>query len=356
MYWRRFRISDIPVDNDDAFAMWLKNRWTEKDYLLEYFSRHGSYPEKDPIKAVQTENALEKLANASSNGEKKRVVEPIVKTAKFITTEVKAGGMEEFMSIFAPITAAATAMSSGELSPDNIDFDALLNKVAQQQQLNLIATGATSKGTKNEERMRQALIQATTALASGNPISSSTLEKVTGNAPQLQREMLQAMSKKPLPPSNSTPKNGLPKAKEPTYQKRINSAHDETKQRLSRGGTEAASNMRKSIPMAPMDAIVTRPLSTLAVQKATQKASQQMQRAAAARKGPASSTPAAPKKIAAPAPAKKQIPSKPSTEKKSSTQAPSAKAGPATSKTSKAPAAPPKLSSQPNGTAGKAKK
>lgn len=307
MYWRRFRISDIPVDNEAAFAMWLKNRWTEKDYLLEHFARHGAYPESDPVKAMKTEAALRKLANANGNGDKKQIIKPVVKTAKFITTEVKAGGIEEFMSIFAPITAAATALSSGNLSPENIDFDALLSKVAQQQQMNLLATGAAPKTGRNQEAMRQALIQATKALATGKPVNGSALEKIIGNAPQQQREMFNAMTKGILPQVNS-PTAG--KRLDPAISNTIESAHEATRQRLSRAsrpglqGTKAASSVRKSIPMTPMETIVTRPISTIAMQRATQ----HMQRAAAGKK--AQSSPAAKKAVA---PVKKQVPSKPST-------------------------------------------
>ncbi|GAB7346657.1 hypothetical protein MBLNU459_g1787t1 [Dothideomycetes sp. NU459] len=289
MYWRRFRISEIPIDNEAAFSMWLKNRWTEKDYLLEHFFRHGTFPEGDPVKAMQTEAALRKVANANSKDGKKTVIKPVTKSAKFISTEVKSGGWEEFLSIFAPITAAATALSAGELSPDNIDFDALLGKVAQQQQMNLLKTGAAAKAPRSQEDIRQALQAA--AKSGAQPIRQSAVESITRNAVQTQREMLQAMTKKELPPLDKSPTAG--KALDPSVQKVIDEAHEETRRRLLRASQAAPrnakpSNVRKTIPMTPMETIVTRPLSTIAMQRARQK----VQSAAASRrvKGPSTGT------------------------------------------------------------------
>ena len=71
MYWRRFKISSIPVDDPDAFDSWLRAHWTAKDRLLEGFMRTGRFP-----------------AGTGSG---------------FIETEVKAVRWYEFMQIFAPV-------------------------------------------------------------------------------------------------------------------------------------------------------------------------------------------------------------------------------------------------------------
>jgi hypothetical protein len=305
MYWRRFKISDIPIDNDEAFERWLKNRWTEKDYLLEHFYRHGSFPAGCPIKAMQAEAALQKLANGNSNGEKKQVIKPVNKTAKFITTEVKAGGWEEFLAIFAPITAAATALSSGDIAPGNIDFDALLNKVAQQQQLNLLMTGKAPKAPKSTEDMRQALTYAAKS-AGGQPIKGSAVEKITRHAAKTQREMAEAMSKHPLPEAEK-PTAG--RNLDPKMKNTIDNAHEETRRRLARASQtttpKPAPNVRKTLPMTPVETAITRPLSTLAMQKAKQGVqkiaeNKQKQRAApvASKAGP----------VAAPTPTKQAAP------------------------------------------------
>ncbi|THY89314.1 acyltransferase-domain-containing protein [Aureobasidium pullulans] len=271
MYWRRYKISEIPIDNDEAFGRWLKNRWTEKDYLLEHFYRHGSFPAGCPIKAMQAEAALQKLANGNSNGEKKKVIKPVNKTAKFITTEVKAGGWEEFLAIFAPITAAATALSSGDIAPGNIDFDALLNKVAQQQQLNLLTAGKAPKTTQSTEDMRQALTYAARS-GGGQQIKGSTIEKITRDAARTQREIQESMGKHPMPEGSKRPTAG--RNLDPTMKNTIENVHDETRRRLMKASQSAspkpAPNVRKSLPMTPVETAITRPISTLAMQKAKQ--------------------------------------------------------------------------------------
>ncbi|THZ20242.1 acyltransferase-domain-containing protein [Aureobasidium pullulans] len=271
MYWRRYKITEIPIDNDEAFGRWLKNRWTEKDYLLEHFYRHGSFPAGCPIKAMQAEAALQKLANGNSNGEKKKVIKPVNKTAKFITTEVKAGGWEEFLAIFAPITAAATALSSGDIAPGNIDFDALLNKVAQQQQLNLLTAGKAPKTTQSTEDMRQALTYAAKS-GGGQQIKGSTIEKITRDAARTQREIQESMGKHPMPEGSKRPTAG--RNLDPTMKNTIENVHDETRRRLMKASQSAspkpAPNVRKSLPMTPVETAITRPISTLAMQKAKQ--------------------------------------------------------------------------------------
>ena len=44
MYWRRFAISSIPLDDAKAFENWIMTRWREKDHLLEHFYSTGKFP------------------------------------------------------------------------------------------------------------------------------------------------------------------------------------------------------------------------------------------------------------------------------------------------------------------------
>jgi hypothetical protein len=44
MYWRRFEVSTIPVDDPKAFEKWLKDRWDEKEALLENYIKNGRFP------------------------------------------------------------------------------------------------------------------------------------------------------------------------------------------------------------------------------------------------------------------------------------------------------------------------
>ncbi|KAK3076814.1 hypothetical protein LTS18_011979 [Coniosporium uncinatum] len=84
MHWRRFHVNDIPIDDDKAFEVWLRNRWREKDYLLEYFVRHNRFPSN-----------VDWLIKGESN----------TREAPYIETQVKSGNWEEFLMIFAPVTA-----------------------------------------------------------------------------------------------------------------------------------------------------------------------------------------------------------------------------------------------------------
>ena len=44
MYWRRFAMSSIPVDDKEAFEKWVIQVWQEKDDLLAYYQQHGTFP------------------------------------------------------------------------------------------------------------------------------------------------------------------------------------------------------------------------------------------------------------------------------------------------------------------------
>ncbi|KAF1990052.1 acyltransferase-domain-containing protein [Aulographum hederae CBS 113979] len=119
MHWRRFHVNDIPIDDDKAFEVWLRNRWREKDYLLEYFVRHNRFPADQDwmIKGAQGKT----------------------KEAPFIETQVKSSSWEEFLMIFAPVTAFVMVLflfygaSSGSL-------------LKQMEQVSAQATQATQDG------------------------------------------------------------------------------------------------------------------------------------------------------------------------------------------------------------------
>lgn len=103
MHWRRFHISTIPIQNTAAFDVWLRNRWREKDYMLEYFNRNTRFPAEDFWK-----NHLDMSSQSSQGGKSIRSVpHPAVQ----IETEVKSGNWNEFVKIFAPITSVMMALT-----------------------------------------------------------------------------------------------------------------------------------------------------------------------------------------------------------------------------------------------------
>ena len=135
IFWRRFKISDIPLDNDQAFSRWLMNRWREKDYILEYFHKFGHFPAEDAMKALVAVRG-------------KRTPQH----ARFISTSVQGRGWKEFMEIFEPFTSTATALSSVDVT-EPLQLEKLLNSLLQPQ--NSIAQHRAKLEHSNGQRVTQ---------------------------------------------------------------------------------------------------------------------------------------------------------------------------------------------------------
>ncbi|KAI1396840.1 acyltransferase-domain-containing protein [Hypoxylon fuscum] len=43
-YWRRFALAEMPLDDQEKFDTWLRERWYEKDALLEQYVSTGRFP------------------------------------------------------------------------------------------------------------------------------------------------------------------------------------------------------------------------------------------------------------------------------------------------------------------------
>lgn len=87
MYWRRFKVSDIPISDPSAFEIWLTARWLEKDELIEHYHTHGRFPADDG-------------ANVDPKDASK-----MVRGAGLIETQVKATKWHDFLQVFAPMDA-----------------------------------------------------------------------------------------------------------------------------------------------------------------------------------------------------------------------------------------------------------
>jgi hypothetical protein len=148
LFWRRIKISTIPHSNDKAFERWLLNRWREKDYMLEYFASFGRFPDC-PAKDLTIMVRRQKVP----------------KHANVITASLRGGGWEEFLSIFGPITSAAGALGSIDLT-EPLDLEEILLKAARSHPFGLASDGA-GKGSISDssrafvERALQAAIQRT---------------------------------------------------------------------------------------------------------------------------------------------------------------------------------------------------
>ncbi|KAE8449106.1 hypothetical protein EG329_008489 [Mollisiaceae sp. DMI_Dod_QoI] len=79
MYWRRFAVAEMPLDDNDKFELWLRERWYEKDALMEQYLVTGSFP----------------ASKAATNGNKKASGDE-----EFIETEVKLAHWWEVGNIF----------------------------------------------------------------------------------------------------------------------------------------------------------------------------------------------------------------------------------------------------------------
>jgi hypothetical protein len=95
LYWRRFAASSIPLQYQDEFDKWLRDRWVEKDELIEHYLQHGSFP----VNSMGS--------NANSNGV---IKDQAVDTAP-IHTEVKLQSVLEVTKIFAVLAAFGMVMN-----------------------------------------------------------------------------------------------------------------------------------------------------------------------------------------------------------------------------------------------------
>ncbi|KAF5852523.1 hypothetical protein GGP41_007950 [Bipolaris sorokiniana] len=110
------RSTDIPYENTHAFEVWLRNRWREKDYMLEYFNRNNRFPAEDFWK-----NHLDMDIRSESSRSNGKTIRTIPRPAVQIETEVKSGNWNEFVKIFAPITSIMMALTVAYgASPDDI--------------------------------------------------------------------------------------------------------------------------------------------------------------------------------------------------------------------------------------------
>ena len=88
MYWRRFAVSSIPVEDAQQFELWLRQRWLEKEQLLEQYVRDGRFP------ADEGHGSEGEPAVGRDGGSK------VIQGAGFIETEVKLARWYEIGQIF----------------------------------------------------------------------------------------------------------------------------------------------------------------------------------------------------------------------------------------------------------------
>ncbi|OCK81211.1 hypothetical protein K432DRAFT_442540 [Lepidopterella palustris CBS 459.81] len=137
MHWRRFHVDSIPIDNPKSFDVWLRNRWREKDYMLEYFNRNGRFPADDYWKEQLD------MSDTSSGSHS---IRSVPRAARTIETQVKSGKWNEFVKIFAPITSVMMALTLAHgASPSDLPVPGGTEFIQQHMSALLGAGDATMK-------------------------------------------------------------------------------------------------------------------------------------------------------------------------------------------------------------------
>jgi hypothetical protein len=151
MHWRRFHLDDIPYENTHAFEVWLRNRWREKDYMLEYFSRHNRFPAEDFWK-----NHLDMdTKSESSRGNGSKSIRTVPRPAVQIETEVKSGNWNEFVKIFAPITSVMMALTVAYgASPEDLPIPGG-KEFFENHIKTLLGQGGEMKGLPSPEQLEK---------------------------------------------------------------------------------------------------------------------------------------------------------------------------------------------------------
>lgn len=95
LHWRRFAMSSIPLDDTKQFDDWLKQRWIEKDDLLEHYVQTRRFPADGGHDSTVANGPTAKPS----------------KGAGYIETEVQLKNPLEFLQIFVPLAAVAMVVN-----------------------------------------------------------------------------------------------------------------------------------------------------------------------------------------------------------------------------------------------------
>ena len=123
MYWRRFRIKSIPLDDSKQFELWLRSRWIEKDKFIDVYLRTGRFP-----------------ADTGSNKNSKR---EMIHGAGHIEADIKPKYWYEFLQVFAPIGVFALVLYLfyGALPQEMVDKMKSVDQKTVMKQIDAIQKG-----------------------------------------------------------------------------------------------------------------------------------------------------------------------------------------------------------------------
>lgn len=95
MFWRCFAVADIPLENQESFDVWLRERWYEKDALMEEYLSTGRFPPNKPVSKEQGS-----IPNGVVNGD-------------YIETEVKPKHWWEISQLFVVLAICGLVANIG---------------------------------------------------------------------------------------------------------------------------------------------------------------------------------------------------------------------------------------------------
>ena len=123
MYWRRFRVANIPLEDSQKFDAWLRARWSEKDRFIENWYRTGRFP-------ADTGSSRDYQGKVSAG-------------AGYIESEVKPQRWYEFLQVFAPIGLLALVLYVfyGSLPKEMIEKVKSIDQKTVIKQLDAIQKG-----------------------------------------------------------------------------------------------------------------------------------------------------------------------------------------------------------------------
>ncbi|KAF3922243.1 hypothetical protein ABW20_dc0101822 [Dactylellina cionopaga] len=93
LHFRRFRISEIPYNDTPKFEKWMRDRWYEKDELMEAYMQNGRFPGE--------EEEIEVLSNGGIEKSGKKIGTKKLAKGNVIETEVKLRSWLENPRIYA---------------------------------------------------------------------------------------------------------------------------------------------------------------------------------------------------------------------------------------------------------------
>jgi 1-acyl-sn-glycerol-3-phosphate acyltransferase/preprotein translocase subunit YajC len=204
MHWRRFRLADIPYENTHAFEVWLRNRWREKDYMLEYFNRNNRFPAEDFWKNHLDMDARSESSRSNGNKTIRTVPRPAVQ----IETEVKSGNWNEFVKIFAPITSIMMALTVAYgASPEDIPIPGGKEFFENHMKMLLGQGGGDMKGLPNPEQLEK-MIEGAAKMGAEQAAEPEQVSKVQ----RLTQENLAKLVKETAISSGAVLPNGMRRA------------------------------------------------------------------------------------------------------------------------------------------------